>query len=119
MLEADFVPGTLHTFAGFVREADGEIAFRQSAEEALDVLMEAIVTRIGDQLVEVSGNCADIFGDAPFVVVENSDEPFGGIGDVVESFEGDSVCERGIAENADDMFVRSAFITGRGHSKGG
>ena len=40
-----------------------------------------------DEFVEIIRNGADVFGDAPFVIVENADEPLGGVTDVIERFE--------------------------------
>lgn len=59
--------------------------------------MEAVVDGVGDELVEVLGNSADVFGNGPLVVVEDQDKAFSGCGNVVEGLHGDSAGEGGIA----------------------
>src|SRR4051812_11763718 len=81
--------------------------------------MQSIVTRIGDQLVQITRNRTDVLGDAPFVIVENSDEPFGGVCNVVERFERDAVRQGGIAENADNMLISPALVSRRRHAERG
>src|ERR1700761_1392328 len=78
-----------------------------------------VVARIGDELVQVTGDGADVLGDAPFVVVKDADELLGGMSHVVHGLKRYAVGERGIAENTDDVFVRTAFIARGSHAEGG
>ena len=55
---------------------------------------------MGDELVQVAGDGADVLGDAPLVVVEDADEPLGGVGDVVQRLEGNAVGQGRVAEDA-------------------
>jgi hypothetical protein len=47
------------------------------------------------------------------------DEALGGVGDVVERLEGNAVGQRGVAKNADDIFIRAAQIARRAHAQRG
>jgi len=69
--------------------------------------------------VKVAGNRADVFCDAPLVVVEDADEFFRRMRDVVHRFEGNTVRQRRVAENADDIFVRALFVARRRHAERG
>src|SRR5689334_10677080 len=72
-----------------------------------------------DQLIEVAGNRADVFGDAPFVVIENADETFGGVGDVIQRFKRDAIGERRVAKDRDDVLVAALLVPRGTDSKGG
>ena len=91
----------------------------QAFHQALEVLLKLVVTGIGDELVEMGGNGADVFGDAPFVVVEDADETFGGVANVVESLKGNAVGQGGVAENADDVLIGAALVAGGAHAQRG
>ena len=72
-----------------------------------------------DEAAEVIGNGTDIFGNAPFVVVEDADELFGRVPDIVERLERNAVGEGGVAKDADDVFVGALFVARRGHAQRG
>jgi hypothetical protein len=72
---------------------------------------------MGDELVQVIGDGADIFGNAPFIVVEDANEAFGGVPDVVERLERDAVGQGGVAENTNDLFIAAALIAGGTHAQ--
>ena len=96
-----------------------QFALGQAAHEIFKILRQLVVARIGDELVEVAGNRADVLGDAPFVVVEDADESLRRVADVVHRLEGNAVGQRRVAENADDVFVRAAFVARRRHAQRG
>ena len=77
------------------------------------------VGRVGRDLVEVMGDGADVFGDAPFVVVEDDDEPLGGIGDVVERLVVDAARERRVARHADNRLVGTALVASHSQPQAG
>lgn len=95
------------------------VAAGQTGEEFLQVVMHLVVGRIGAEAVEVFGDCADIAGDGPLVVVEDDDEPLGRADDVVQRFQRDAAGEGRVAANRDHVFIRAAQITRRGHAEGG
>ena len=102
-----------------MREFQGKLTLGQAAHESLKVLGDLVVARIGDELVEVGRDRADIFGDAPFVVVQDADESLRRVADVVERLERNAVRQRRVAENADDIFVRAFFVARRCHAERG
>ena len=73
--------------------------------------------RAGDELVQIVRDRADVFSDAPLVVVEDADEPFGGLRDVVQGLEGDPVGQRGVAENRHHVFIRPLLVARRRHAE--
>ena len=54
---------------GFVAHLDRQLSFGHSFDPSFQVLLHAVVARIGDDFVEVGGNRANVLGDAPLVVV--------------------------------------------------
>ena len=80
--------------------------------------MQPTVNGVGDEFVEVFGKGSDVFGDRPFVVVQNENEFLGRAGDVVKSLEGDSSGECGISGNGDYMFVSSLEVPGHAPAQG-
>src|SRR6185436_17609260 len=91
-------------------EHNGDFAFGESAQEALEIFRKLIVGRVGDESVQVVGDGADVFGDAPFVIIEDADKTFGGLGDVVQGLEGNTIGQGGIAKNRNDIFVCAALV---------
>ena len=118
-LQADAGERALETAFGAMRELEREFALGQAADEIFKILRELVVARIGDELVEVAGNRADVFGDAPLVVVEDADEFFRRVRDVVHRLEGNAVGQRRVAEDADDVFIRAALVARRRHAERG
>ena len=88
-------------------------------EEPSGVFMEVRVGGIGHQAVQVIRNGAHIFGNRPFVVVENDDEALGGRGDIVQGFKTHAAGEGGISRHADDMLVGADLVASGGHAKRG
>ena len=79
--------------------------------------MQAVVAGIGDNFVEVLRNCADVFINAPFVVIEDTNKLAGSLGNVIEGLKGNSVGERGITEDAHDILVSFLLVARRAHSE--
>jgi chemotaxis protein histidine kinase CheA len=57
----------------------------------LQVAGDLVVARIGDQLVEVGRDGADVLGDGPLVIVEDADKLFRRVRDVIKRLERDAV----------------------------
>ena len=87
--------------------------------EAGGIFVEVGVGGIGGDAVQVVGHGAHVFGDRPFVVVEDDDEALGRVCHVVEGLKRDAAGEGGIARHAHDVFARSEFVPGHGHAEGG
>jgi hypothetical protein len=119
LLQADFVEGALEPLLGLVGEFDRQFALGQPADEGLEVPRQLVVAGMCDQLVQVIGDGPDVFGDAPLVVVEDADEFLGGVADVVQRLKGDAVGQRGVAENADDVFAPAFLVARGGDAQGG
>ena len=117
--QGDLGKGAFEGLLRLVAELEGQFAFGHAFDQALHVLLQLVIARMGDELVEIGGNGADVFGDAPFVVVENADEAAGGVGEVIEGLEGNAVGQRGVAKNADDVFIRAALIARGAHAQRG
>ena len=49
----------------------------EALEEALDVVVQLVVSRTGAEAVKVSGDSADVLGDGPLVIVEDDDQALG------------------------------------------
>ncbi len=116
-LQPDLRYRALEPFLGLVRELERELALGQTAHKSFEILRPPVVARVRDDLVQVGGNRADVFGDAPLVVVEDADEFFGGVRDVVERLVGNAVGQRRVAEDADDVLVRALLVTRRAHAQ--
>ena len=102
----------------FVGDIFGELA-ADHFDEAGGFIVEMGVRGVGGDFIEVGGDGADIFGDRPFVIVEDDDEFFGGIGDIIEGFVADAAGESGIASDTDHVFVGAPAIATDGHAEGG
>lgn len=74
---------------------------------------------MGDQPVEVVGDGPDVFGDAPFIVVQDANEPFGGRRDVVQRLEGNAVGQCAIAKYRHDVLIAATLIAPGADAQGG
>jgi len=72
---------------------------------------------VGDDLVEVAGNRADIAVDGPLVVVEHHDQPLGLLGDIVQRLEGDSIGKGCVAGHGDHVLLAAGQIARHGHAQ--
>ena len=95
------------------------LAARGAAEELLDVVVDPVVGGVGRELVEVLRHRADVAGDRPLVVVEDDDEAFGGVGDVVERLHAHAAGEGGVAAEGDDVFGGAEQVARGGQPEGG
>ncbi len=84
----------------------------------MGLVVQILVMLVGDDLVEVAGDGADVAVDGPLVVIEDNDQPLCLVGDIVERFKGDAVGEGGVSGNGDDMLVAAGEIAGDGHAQG-
>ena len=50
-------------------------------------VVQVVVALVGDDLVQVAGDGADVLVDGPLVIVEHDDQPLGLLGDVVQRLE--------------------------------
>ena len=116
-LQRDFVDRAFESFFGLVCQPQGQFSFGQKFHQPLEILVQAVVGGMGDDPVQVTGDRSDVLGDAPLVVVENADEPPGGVGDVVERFKGNAIGQRRVAKDANDMLVAAALVPRRAHAK--
>jgi len=116
--QADFGQRALEPLLGFVGQLEGDLALGQPAQKPLEVARQLVVRGVRDELVEVGGDRPHIFGDAPFVVVQDADEPFGGMGNVVERFERNPVCQGGVAEDGHHVLVPSAAVPSGANAQG-
>jgi hypothetical protein len=87
-------------------------------KEGFDVVVEAVVNGVGDEVVKITCEGADVFGDGIFVVVENDDEALSAGSDVVKCFHGDAASESGVAANGDHVFIRAAAVASSCHTEG-
>ena len=115
--QADLRDRTLEPLLGLVGQPQGQLALGQAFHQPLEILLQAVIGGVGDDLVEITGDRADVFGDAPLVVVENADEAAGRVGDVVERLEGDAVGQGRVAEDADDMLVAATLVPRGAHAQ--
>src|ERR1700690_1525981 len=85
---------------------------RETPEEMLYPLVCGGVGRMTHDPVEILGDRADVFGDAPFVIIQDGNEPFGRGLDIVERFVRDAIGEGSVARNANHVLIRLAVVTG-------
>ncbi|MEY5016369.1 MAG: hypothetical protein RIS92_2727 [Verrucomicrobiota bacterium] len=88
-------------------------------DEVFGFFAEVVVGRVCGDFAEVIGNRPDVFGDGPFVVVEDDDESFGVFLGVVEGFEADAARERCVAGDHHDVFIAAEEVACGGHADGG
>ena len=75
-LQADAVNAPLKPPSALCASVSASSPFGRRRTKLSKSFDKLVVARIGDELVEIAGNRADVFGDAPFVVVEDADEFF-------------------------------------------
>ena len=63
----------LHTLLDFVRELD-RTAASDGFDETPRLVMQTSVGRVGDDIIQVARDRADILGNGPFIVVQHDDE---------------------------------------------
>ncbi len=93
------------------------MAVGQTGEEPFEIVMDLVVSRIGAEAIEIFGDRADVFGDGPFVVVENNDQTLGRADHVVEGLERNPTGESRVAAQRDHMLVSAAQIAGCRHAE--
>src|SRR5690348_15517072 len=83
LLQSDFIDGTLESFLSLVTEFQGKFALGHAAHPTLKILLQSIVAGMSNEFVQVIGDGPDILGNTPFIIVENADKLFRGVGNVV------------------------------------
>src|SRR6185369_5547824 len=73
----------LEALFGLMRQLKSHFALGKTSEKSLEVLCQLVVGRMGDELIEIARNRPDVLGDAPLVIIEDSDETLSGLSDVV------------------------------------
>ena len=101
---------------GFARHAQGRHA-AHLLDEFSGAVMQIVELRAGDDLVQVAGNRADILVDGPLVIVQNHNQPFGVVSDVVQGLVRNSAREGRVAGNRDHVFLAARLVAGNGHAK--
>ena len=86
--------------------------------DVLQFLVGGQIARAGDDAVEVFADGANVLGDAPLVVIENDDQAFGRVLDVIERLVGNAVGQRRVAHDADNVLLAARFVAARGHAEG-
>ena len=104
----------LHAFLDLVRELDRAPA-GDRFDETPRLVVQSGVGRVGDDVVQIARDRADVLGDGPFVVVQDDDEAPRLRFRVVERFITDPAGEGGIAGHDDDVLVSAAKITADRH----
>ena len=79
--------------------------------------MQPVVARVGDDLIKIFRNGANVFIDTPFVVIEDADEFLGRVRNIVQRLKGNTVGQRGIAEHTHHIFIRLPLIARRAHAQ--
>ena len=100
-----------------VGQLDGALA-GEPFDEVRRLLVEVGIGWMRGDPVEVMGDCADVLGDGPFVVVEHDDEALGRGGHVVERLVGDAAGEGGIAGDGNHVFIGAGLVAAHGHAQG-
>ena len=106
----------LHRDLGLLFQLD-DVAQVQFLECVSRFLVQGVIVGVRDDLVQIVGDCADVFGNRPLVVVEDADEFLRAMRDVVQRLEGDSASQGRIAEKGDDIFLGAAHVARRGHAE--
>ena len=93
---------------GIALDLMGEFAHagaRDFFDKVSGLFADAAEGAVGLQSVEVFCESADVFINGPFVVIENDNAAVGGLGDVVEGFQGGAASEGGVTGDSDDVAV--------------
>ena len=79
--------------------------------------MQIGVPLVGDDLVQVIGDGADIAVDGPFIVVEHDDQALGLLGDIIERLETNAIGERRVAGKGDHILFGAGQIARDCHAE--
>ena len=109
-LPPDFGQGTFEPFLRLVGKLQCQFALGQTPDEPFEIPSQFVIGRMGNELVKIAGDGADIFGNAPFIIVKNADKLLGRVGDIVQRFKRNPVGQSRIAENGDDVLIGAALV---------
>ena len=113
--------GPQHALGGFFRLAHhlpGSLA-AEFFQQARRGIVQIGVPLVGDDLVQVIGDRADVAVDRPFVVVQHHDHALGLLGNIVQRLKADAVGERRIPGKGDDVLLGTGQIARHRHAQGG
>ncbi len=79
--------------------------------------MKIVELRTGDDLIEVTGNSADVLVDGPLVIVQNHNQPFGMVRDIVQGLIRNPASESRVAGNRHYVFFTARLVAGHSHAK--
>ena len=119
LLQAHAGQRALEAFLGLVRKLEGDVTLGQATDEIFKIPGQLVVAGIGDELVKVVGDGSDVLRDAPFIVIQNANELLGGGLEVVKRLKGNAIGQGRIAENANDVLIAAALVTGGRHAQRG
>src|SRR6516162_4814288 len=106
----------LHSFLNFMCKLLGVFA-ADDLDEFGRLLVQMAVGIACDKLVQIVGDRSNIFRNRPFIVIENHNEAFGVIGDVVQCFVACSAGKRCVSRDYNNIFPGAFSISCNGHSK--
>ena len=109
-----------HSFGGMFSFTDGPAHFLATVffDNLRCALAKMGVHLVGSNFVEVIGNCTYVLVDRPLVIIEHHNQPFGGMGNIVQCLKRNAVSKRGIAGKDNHMLISSSQIAGNGNSEG-
>ena len=108
----------LHAFFEPMRELDGALA-RDRFDEPARLVVEAGVSRVRDDVIQVTRDRADVFRDRPFIVVQHHDEPPRLRLRIVQRLITDAAGERRIARHDHHILIATSQIASNRHSETG
>ena len=82
-LKSDFRDRSFERFFGFMPETHREVTLGQALNPCAKIFLQPVVTGIGDKLVQIVCDRSYVFGDAPLVVIQDADEFFSGVRNIV------------------------------------
>ena len=93
---------------------------RQLPQDILHMRFQAVVASSGNEAGQMRGYGPDAFGNGHLVVVDDQDEVAVEFPDIVQGLEGDTVSERAVSHDGNDLCVASdPFICGgKTHGRG-
>ena len=78
--------------------------------------MQPVVARVGDNLIKIFRNGANIFIDTPFVVIEDADEFLGRVRNIVQRLK-EMPLVSAASPNTHHIFIRLPLIARRAHAQ--
>ena len=92
---------------------------RDSLDDGADALLGLDVELSGLEIVEVFGDGSYVGGDAHLVVVQDNDEPFLVLADLVDRFQGEASGQGAVSDDGHHMVALLAALSGDDEAEGG